>query len=263
MDTATEEVVVVTLSKTASPPVSKTASPAASEPDPPRESAAPQHPSVDSPRARRAIDEALRGRARAVLVSARDERHFVETLFGDAAKQGRVYVCREVRTGPDRGPHFDLYHPIVDPAFPFVAMFNVLGTATVVSTELDPELSAYYFKHYPLPGPSENGYAVRRLMGGIALRQPGMRIERQTLEVGQGLIFPQRGGALPVVYDLQAPQDAATANGLFLKLLVPRRETEAMALAANHCFSRWQAGVDWHDVPKTESVPLNRGNLSD
>lgn len=198
------------------------------------------HPAVDSDVARRAINEALLARPRVVVVTARDEQHFVRSLFGD---RPNVYVCRQTRDGTESGPHFDVYQSIIDPACPFVATFNLAGAAIIHSTELDPELAAYYSKHYAEQ--SDDAYAARRLLGGLALRQPGMRKEQQNIAKGAGMIIPQRVGALPVVHDVR-PTDQS--EGVFLKFIVPKGDGHALAAALAQGFNRWQPGTDWDDA---------------
>lgn len=214
---------------------------------PPNQAAPPTligPPSVDSDATRRAIKEALLGRPRVILTSARDESHFVQALFGSAVAAGRVYVSRE--TTDQRGPRFDLYQSVVDPAYPFHAVFNVSGAATVESTELDPELAAYFFKHYP--GPTEKADKARRLVSALALQQPGWRAESQHLGDGVGMVIPQRAGALPVVHEIRP------AEAVFHKFIVPRRDRGAVAAATGQGFEQWQAGTDTAGVTAVVSV---------
>lgn len=224
-------------------------------PAPPRQVPKPGPPLADSDAAKRAIKEALLGRPRVVLMSARDETHFVESLFGVAVPAKRVWVSRETRDGFERGPHFDLYQSIVDPAYPFLATFNLTGTATVESTELDPELAAYYFKHYPTI--TESAYAARRFVSALALQQPGWRKESQQLTEGVGMFIPQRVGALPVIHEVRPPAaDGPQSQGVFHKYIVPRNEQNALAAARGQRFVPWQSDSGRSDP--TASVRLLR-----
>ncbi|MGK2881205.1 MAG: hypothetical protein ACSLE6_10565 [Mycobacterium sp.] len=198
-------------------------------------------PDVDSETARRAIREALLGRPRVVLMAARDEVHFVETLFGSDAAATRVHMSTQTRNGTERGPHFDLYQSMVDPRFPFLATFNLAGAATVESAELDPGLTAYYFKHYPTI--NESAHKARRFVSALGLQQPGVRTETQHLGEGVGMFIPQLHNAYPVIHEVRPLESGSPlSHGVFHKFIVPRDDESARKALAGQGFERWQSG---------------------
>ena len=217
------------------------------------------HPAVDS--VTRPQFEALQDEPRILVVTATDEKHFVETLFPHVDPRTRVVVSRETRDGQSRGPHFDVYQSIVHPAYPYVATLNLTGSATVESTVLPPRLASYYFKHHPVP--TENAYTARRLVSALALQDPRARVARHFMRPGTGMIIPQQDRALPVVHDVRPqPADGPDSAGLFLKFLVPRADAEAFAAAEGQGFTPWQpgsrrhdAGDRWYDASELPFVP--------
>lgn len=212
------------------------------------------YPAVNSVAARQAIIAAFHSEPRIVVVTARDERQFVESLFPEVLPPTAVYVCRESRGG-GQGPHFDLYQAIVHRDYPFVATLNLAGDATVVSAVLDRTLASYYFKHYPQP--TKTAYTARRLVSALTLSQSGRRPPAAVrIGTGVGMIIPQREYALPVVHDVRPDaEDEQGSDGLFLKFIVPRPDDDSLATVESLGFTRWEPGIDWLDADEVRPTP--------
>ncbi|GAB3032063.1 hypothetical protein MBOU_12480 [Mycobacterium bourgelatii] len=191
---------------------------------------------------------------RILFVTTDDEQRFVASLFPHVDPRTAVYVSRQTRIGFSRGPHFDLYQSMVHPAYPFVAILNLVGSATVESAVLHPALASYYFKHHPVP--TENAYIARRLVSSLALEHPAAQVERNAVEPSVGMIIPQQNGALPVVHYVWPPAPYGRESyGLFLKFIVPRPEAEALAAARDQGFAPWRPGTRWQDQSEIDAVP--------
>ncbi|MDT5174626.1 MAG: hypothetical protein QOG37_1877 [Mycobacterium sp.] len=210
---------------------------------------------VDSVAARQEIAAAFHGRPRIVLVNARNEQQFVQSLFPEVRPPTAVYVRRETRDGRSRRPEFDLYQPIVHRDYPFVATLNLVGDASVESTVLDQALASYYFTHYPQP--SETAYTARHLVSELALMQR-QRAPWETGRIGPGvgMIVPQREFALPIVTDLRPHAEHGPAYGIFLKFLVPRPDRGSFAFVERQGFSRWRPGTNWFGEGETQRPSL-------
>jgi len=208
------------------------------------------YPAVDSVAARQAILATFHGEPRIVFVIARDEQHFVQSLFPGVKPPTAVYVCPETRNGSARGPEFDLYQAVVHRNYPFVAALNLAGHATVESRVLDRRLASYYFKHYPKL--NETAYTARRLVGALTLAQPRRGPSQQArIGAGVGMIIPQREFALPVVRDVRPDAESGPASyGLSLKFIVPRPDDGSRSAVEEQGFTRWQPGTDWHASAK-------------
>jgi hypothetical protein len=203
------------------------------------------HPAVDSVTAREAIIATFHGEPRIVFVTARDEQHFVESLFPDVKPPTAVYVSPETGTGRARGPHFDLYQAVVHRDYPFVATLNLVGEATVESIVLDHRLASYYFKCYPWP--SETADTARHLVSAVALSQPRRQpVEEVRVGAGVGMIVPQQEFARPLVHDVRPDTDSGPgSHGLSLKFIVPRPDAASRSVVEEQGFTRWQPGTDW------------------
>jgi hypothetical protein len=145
--------------------------------------------------------------------------HFTEVVFPEA-EGDRLLVQKFEREPQGRGPHFDLYSPYIDEAFPWVALLNLSGTAGLTTTRLPEDLRAAYFARYD--GPSDEAFDARRPLSSFALNAPGAEVRTGKLEAGRGLLLPQREAGPHIVHDIVP---VGSAQGVFVKAVVAKAGT--------------------------------------
>lgn len=146
---------------------------------------------------------------------------FAETAFSGVSTQ-KILAKKVTREAQGRGPHFDAYKDLLSDQFPYLAQYNLSGTASIETAHLQPELAAAYWRQFPEH--SEEAYNARRHLGYTALLTAGDQKTTGTLEPGTGFILPQNHNA-PIIHNV-VPVDPKQP-GEFIKLLVPSDSAEA------------------------------------
>ncbi|MDB5175241.1 MAG: hypothetical protein JWM81_99 [Candidatus Saccharibacteria bacterium] len=144
---------------------------------------------------------------------------FTDTVFAGVAPD-RLRAQRFQREPEGHGPHFDVYDSLVDPEFPYAALFNLDGSTAIATTLLSPDLTNYYRKTFIEQ--NEAAKAARRDFGRIALKDPTATVYSGRLDAGSGFVLPQAPSIKPVVHNV-APLDR-DYPGSYVKLLVPTRK---------------------------------------
>jgi hypothetical protein len=171
---------------------------------------------------------------------------------------GQVFV----REPQGRGAHFDVYDKFLDPQFPWVALFNLAGDATVSTIRLPDELA----KHYALTHPeaSDEAYTERRRLAKEALEQPNVHPEEGLLLAGNGLVIPQQSSGPEWVHHIvpMLPQ----CPGRFVKFLVSRYQADTHLLdrgyvPVNSLLRRALLALPVEDSGDAEIRPRRRCNL--
>jgi hypothetical protein len=98
---------------------------------------------------------------------------------------GQVFT----REPKGRGAHFDVYDALLNPDYPWVALFNLAGEAVVSVFRLPDQLARRYALNYPVA--SEKAYVARRGMAKEALGDSSVHPDKGMLLPGCGLIIPQ------------------------------------------------------------------------
>lgn len=140
---------------------------------------------------------------------------FAETAFSGVSTQ-KIFAKKVTREAQGRGPHFDAYKDLLSDQFPYLAQYNLSGTASIETTPLQPELATAYWRQFPEH--SEEAYNARRHLGYTALLTAGDQKTIGTLEPGTGFILPQNHDA-PIIHNV-VPVDPKQP-GEFIKLLIP------------------------------------------
>lgn len=210
------------------------------------------YPDAGSEGGRRAISAAVATGAAIALVTARDEATFVADVFTRLPSGTELYVSREERNGYDRGAHFDAYQGLLHDDFPYVATYNIIGDATLDSTLLPADLTAYYFKYHALL--TDVAHRARRLLSDLALMRPGEQVTRAEIGPGVALVIPQLPvGHQPVVHNV-VPHAAygPESFGMFLKFVVPKADSRTKAFIADLGFVPWQPGLTWYTAAQAQ-----------
>ena len=147
---------------------------------------------------------------------------FVAAAFPGLAVSA-VHARHCFREPQGQGPHFDVYGPILDKAFPWVAVFNIVGDASVRALRLHDALAIEYFHEHPEASVAAS--QARRHTSAEAFAIPGAQLSQGVLWRHSGLIIPQLPAGPHWVHDI-APLHP-DKPGQFLKLLVPPRSLGA------------------------------------
>ncbi|MDB5184708.1 MAG: hypothetical protein JWN38_516 [Candidatus Saccharibacteria bacterium] len=146
--------------------------------------------------------------------------------FAEAAFRGMntssLYVQQQYREPGGRGPHFDVYDGLLDPDWPYAAVYNLAGRAAISATTLDSAMHRNYRATYPER--TQDAEAARRVIGAMAFAAPGARIFNGILQPGTGFILPQRRDILPIVHQIVPLEPEAP--GAILKFVAPFRDGE-------------------------------------
>ena len=111
-------------------------------------------------------------------------------------------LCGQVftREPEGRGAHFDVYDSLLDPAYPWVAVFNLAGDSVVSVFPLPDQLARRYAREHPEA--TDDAYLKRRRLADEALADPSIRPEKGLLLAGYGLIIPQQQSGPKWVHDV-------------------------------------------------------------
>jgi hypothetical protein len=151
-----------------------------------------------------------------LLVQAVKLLAFAQAAFPDTDTD-KIYAQKNEREPEGRGAHFDVYQGIIEESHPWIAVFNLAGSAAIRTTTLSPALSQSYFDIFPEP--TDEAFEARRHFSAIALSTPGAEISGGTLEADTGLILPQRVGGPHIVHDI-VPITKSNP-GRYIKMAVP------------------------------------------
>ncbi len=146
---------------------------------------------------------------------------FAEAAFDGVSTQ-TILAKKVVREPQGRGPHFDAYKDLLNEKYPYLAQFNLSGTASIETTHLQPELAAAYWRQFPEH--SNEAFDARRHLGFTALLAVGDEKAVGTLDPGTGFILPQNHD-VPIIHNV-IPSNPEQP-GQFIKLLVPNDTAEA------------------------------------
>jgi hypothetical protein len=148
---------------------------------------------------------------------------FVGVAFPEADVCTQVLAQKYVREPEGRGPHFDVYNGLLDDKYPYVALYNLSGTAQVAATELSAELAAVYFKEFI--NHTDEAAVARRHLGALALSSPNSIVFEAEIGPGHGFVLPQYEQGPHIVHDI-VPTDP-TKPGEFIKFVVSNGSKEA------------------------------------
>lgn len=141
--------------------------------------------------------------------------------FADVAFPGldrsRIYAEKRVREPGGQGPHFDVYEDGIDQAYPWVAVYNLAGRASVRATLLPEVYAKDYTENFPERDAA--AYDARRHYSELAFSRPGAKVSTGTLEPNMGMIVLQKPTIAPVVHEI-IPRDPDNP-GEFVKLICP------------------------------------------
>lgn len=204
-------------------------------------------PITSAEHARSAVSDALFRQPRLVLVRARNEASFVDTVFPGLHPGRPLYVCDEetvsiptsVRLGSPP-PAFGIFHRLVHPDYPFLAILVVKGSGSVESCSLDEDLLAYY-------SGNETSEHDQQLINDLAFMEPNAEIDTHPLSPGVGVVVPQVKSRPPIVYRLNATYDPENSYGpnafiRYRKFLVPQSDPRVVAAALEYGFTPWRRG---------------------
>lgn len=213
------------------------------------------YPDAGSDGGRHAIADTVAMGRNIALVTAPDDATFVTNVFPHLPSGTELYVLREKRNGYERGAHFDVYQGLLHDGYPFVATFNLVGDASLVTTLLPADLTAYYFKHHAVL--SDVAHRARRLVSDLALMRPGATVTRSEIGPGVGLIIPQPPiGYQPVVHDVRPPaQYGRGSYGMFLKFIVPKDDSSIRSFVTDLGFEPWRPGTSWYAAAEVRGRP--------
>lgn len=130
--------------------------------------------------------------------------------------QDFLYAQRFDRQPEGRGPHFDVYHELVDQDHPWLALFNLAGEASLRATVLPHDLAIAYTSRYPLP--TDDAFEARRDYSRLAFKEPDSVIQTGHINAGTGLFIPQLLQGPNVVHEV-VPIDPENP-GSFVKMVV-------------------------------------------
>jgi hypothetical protein len=146
---------------------------------------------------------------------------FAEVAFEGLSTQ-HILAKKVTREPQGRGPHFDAYRDLLSDQYPYLAQFNLSGTASIETAHLAAELAAAYWREFPKH--SEEAFVARRHLGYTALLTAGDEKTVDTLKPGTGFILPQNHD-LPIVHNI-VPVNPEHP-GQFIKLLIPNDSAKA------------------------------------
>lgn len=124
---------------------------------------------------------------------------FLQAVFPDLPPSelyGQVFD----REPSGHGAHFDVYDEYLHTDFPWVAIFNLAGHATVTTVRLPEALATSYARSHGEP--SNEAYAERRRISEAALTVPAVHPDKGFLASGSGLIIPQQRKGPDWVHDV-------------------------------------------------------------
>lgn len=152
---------------------------------------------------------------------------FSDMIFPGAG-QDAIMAQKFEREAEGKGAHFDVYGTLLSADYPWLAVYNLGGTATIRTVTLPEDLAAIYDKTYPEP--TDTAYEARRHFAGIAFTVPDAAVSTGVLRPRTGLVLPQRVDGPHIVHEV-TPFRADVA-GEFVKMMVPSSDDEAKATLA-------------------------------
>jgi hypothetical protein len=139
---------------------------------------------------------------------------YADLAFRGLSSQA-VLAKKVTREATGRGPHFDAYGDLINPDYPYIGLYNLVGTADVTTAHLQKELAEAYRRDFP--NPTEEAHAARRHFGFVAIAAAGDYKAVGVLKPRTAFVLPQTHANLPVVHDV-VPTDPENP-GEFIKLL--------------------------------------------
>jgi len=189
---------------------------------------------------RPAITTALFVQPGIVVVAARSEREFVETVFPDLTPATPLHARTDHLSGRPGAGHwstFDTYRELVHPNYPLLAVMPNHGRGPIESAVLDEDLLAYYAHHAPTP---ETADQVETILTNLTLLQPDSLVDTSELRPGVGAVIPQVRGIPPVVYRIR-PVAAYGAESVLetVTFVVPNGDRHSVETLRRLGFAPW------------------------
>lgn len=143
---------------------------------------------------------------------------FAEDAFPTASID-EIYAKHYEREPEGRGAHFDVYRDLLDPEYPWLAVYNLAGRVSLRALKLPDELAESYFKRFPFP--SSAAFKARRDYSSIALNSTEDEdIYTATLDAGDDMVIAQYADGPHIIHEI-VPENPSDP-GEFIKLVVPR-----------------------------------------